>query len=404
MTVALEAVARVNSRGHIYAVDLVRVLTFACVIAVHTVATVNPADSVPAGGAAMLLHFTREAFFALTAFVLVHRYRDRLHIRPFWRRRFLLVGVPYVIWSVIYTGLALITTPLPPTTALIQLARNLLTGTAWYHLYFLVVTMQFYLLFPLFLRLLRASGARRGGHCALLVIGAVLQLGIDVVLHSGYPNGAQPSAMVAKLLQYDGSFVGSYVFYLLLGGVAALHSDLVQDWVRRNPVVVFGTLLLTGVAAEGWFLRSVHAGVPAVLASDVFQPVMVPWCAAVITALFALGVAWAARRGTGPGSRVVEISSDRSFGVFLVHPVALWAWTLGPSEWLSVRVPALYSTIVAFFAVVLASVLVVELLRCSPLSLMLTGKNRSRANATAHSNRSESSVPAEPIRLGAGRT
>jgi peptidoglycan/LPS O-acetylase OafA/YrhL len=171
VTVALEAVARVNSRSHVYAVDLVRVLTFACVIAVHTVATVNSADSVPAGGAAMLLHFTREAFFSLTAFVLVHRYRDRLHIRPFWRRRFLLVGVPYVIWSVIYSGLALITTPVPPTAALIQLARNLLTGTAWYHLYFLVVTMQFYLLFPLFLRLLRASAGRRGGHFALLGAG-----------------------------------------------------------------------------------------------------------------------------------------------------------------------------------------------------------------------------------------
>jgi peptidoglycan/LPS O-acetylase OafA/YrhL len=173
--------------------------------------------------------------------VLVHRYRDRLHIRPFWRRRFLLVGVPYVIWSVIYSGLALITTPVPPTAALIQLARNLLTGTAWYHLYFLVVTMQFYLLFPLFLRLLRTSAGRRGGHFALLAIGAVLQLGIDAVLHS-----AQPSGMAAKLLQYDGSFVGSYVFYLLLGGLAALHYERVQAWVRGHPVVVLGALLLTG--------------------------------------------------------------------------------------------------------------------------------------------------------------
>ncbi|HEY4702145.1 MAG TPA: hypothetical protein VIH64_09660, partial [Streptosporangiaceae bacterium] len=59
------------SRGHVYAVDLLRVLTFAAVIAVHIVTTVNPPDSVPAGGTAMLLHFTREAFFALTAFVLV---------------------------------------------------------------------------------------------------------------------------------------------------------------------------------------------------------------------------------------------------------------------------------------------------------------------------------------------
>jgi peptidoglycan/LPS O-acetylase OafA/YrhL len=387
--------------GHVYAVDLVRVLTFASVIAVHTVATITPLDNVPAGGAAMLLHFTREAFFALTAFVLVHRYRDRLPVVPFWRRRFLLVGAPYVIWSVIYSGLALIMVPLPPTAALTQLGRNLLTGTAWYHLYFLVVTMQFYLLFPLFLRLLRGS---RGRHWWLLGISAVLQVGIDAGLHVAHPSG-----IAAELMRYDGSFVGSYVFYLVLGGVAALHADRVQAWIRRHPAIVLAALVLTGAAAEGWYHRSVLGGSSPVAASDVFQPVMVPWCVAVITALFALGVTWAARRGAGPGSRAVEISSDRSFGVFLVHPMVLWALTLGPSAWLSVHVSALGSTIIAFVTTVVVSLLVVEVLRHSPLSMVLTGKRRSlrgspvHSSNSSHSSRSESSACAPPIRLDAGR-
>jgi surface polysaccharide O-acyltransferase-like enzyme len=387
--------------GHVYAVDLVRVLTFASVIAVHTVATITPPDSVPAGGAAMLLHFTREAFFALTAFVLVHRYRDRLPIVPFWRRRFLLVGVPYVIWSVIYSGLALIMVPLPPTAALTQLGRNLLTGTAWYHLYFLVVTMQFYLLFPLFLRLLRGS---RGRHWWLLGISAVLQVGIDAGLHVAHPSG-----IAAELMRYDGSFVGSYVFYLVLGGVTALHADRVQAWVRRHPAIVLAALVLTSAAAEGWYRRSVLGGSSPVAASDVFQPVMVPWCVAVITALFALGVTWAAQRGAGPGSRAVEIGSDRSFGVFLVHPMVLWALTLGSSAWLSAHVSTLGSTIIAFVTTVVVSLLVVEVLRHSPLSIVLTGKRRSlrgspvHSSNSSHSSRSESSACVPPIRLGAGR-
>jgi peptidoglycan/LPS O-acetylase OafA/YrhL len=103
----------------------------------------------------------------------------------------------------------------------------------------------------------------------------------------------------------------------------------------------------------------------------------VPWCVAVMTALFALGVGWAARRGVGPGSRVVEIGSDRSFGVFLVHPMVLWALTLGPSEWLSTHVSALCSTVITIATTVVASLLVVEVLRHSPLSMALTGKRRS---------------------------
>jgi peptidoglycan/LPS O-acetylase OafA/YrhL len=393
-----EPVADASGRGHVYAVDLVRVLTFACVIGVHTVATINPLDSIPAGGAAMLLHFTREAFFALTAFVLVYRYHDRLHVVPFWRRRLLLIAAPYVIWSVIYTGLALVTAPLPPTAALTQLGINLLTGTACYHLYFLVVTMQFYLLFPLFLWLLRASARWRGGHWWLLAISAVLQVGLNAGLHDAHPSG-----LAGKLVHYDGSFLGSYVFYLVLGGVAALHADRAQVWVREHPVVVLVAFVLTGVAAEGWYLRSVFRGSSALAASDVFQPIMVPWCVAVITALFALGVAWTARRGAGPVSRAVEIGSDRSFGVFLVHPTVLWALPLGPSSWLSTYVSALCTTLIAIVATIVVSLLVVEVLRRSPLSMVLTGKRRPRRGSSVYFSTSESAVSAPPIKVGAGR-
>ena len=395
MTRPDNSTGRPTRPGHIYAVDLVRVVTFACVIAVHTVATVNPVDSVPAGGAEMLLHFTREAFFALTAFVLVHRYRDRLPVTLFWRQRFLLIGAPYVIWTIIYSGLALITTPLSPSATLIQFGRNLFTGTACYHLYFLIVTMQFYLLFPAFRWLLQVS---RGWHHWLLAGGAVLQVGINAGLHAAHPTG------IAELLwHFDGSFVGSYVFYLLLGGVAAWHADRAQTWVREHPVTVVVAFLVTGIAAEWWYLSSVRAGIPVPAACDVFQAVMVPWCLAVITALFAMGTAWAQRQRTGFGSHIIEISSDRSFGVFLVHPMLLWAWMLGPGEWLSTRMPALWSTIVAFGVAVAGSLLVVELVRRSPLSLVLTGKRRMRTDSSVHSDRSEPSVSSQPIRLGAGR-
>jgi peptidoglycan/LPS O-acetylase OafA/YrhL len=344
------------------------VLTFACVIAVHTVTSVNPPDSVPAGGAAMLLHFTREVFFALTAFVLVHRYRERLRIVPFWRRRLRLVGLPYLTWSVVYSGLALIMVPLPPATALAQLGHNLITGTSWYHLYFLLVSMQFYLLFPLFLLLLRVS---RGWHWWLLAFSALVQAVIDAGLHTVHPSG-----LAGQLLPYAGSFVGSYPFYLVLGGVAALHADRLQAWVRGHRGVVIGAFVVTGAAAEGWYLRSVRGGTSPVTASDVFQPVMMPWCLAVVAAFFGLGVAWAARRGDGPGSRAVEVGSDRSFGVFLVHPMVLWALTVGASPWLPTHVPAPWSTVLAFVVTVVVSLLLVEVLRHSPLSQVLTGRSR----------------------------
>ncbi|MDQ3904393.1 MAG: hypothetical protein M3300_02815 [Actinomycetota bacterium] len=84
-----------------------------------------------------------------------------------------------------------------------------------------------------------------------------MAVGINAGLHA-----ARPSGISEQLWHYDGSFVGSYVFYLLLGGVTALHVDRVQGWVRAHPVVVVVGLVLTGAGAEGWYLRSVRGGVP----------------------------------------------------------------------------------------------------------------------------------------------
>src|SRR5205823_1735076 len=99
-----------------------------------------------------------------TAFVLTYSYRDREPRWPaFWRRRYLLIGVPYLVWSTIYflahgNGLR-------PGL----LMRQLVTGTAEYHLYFLLVSMQLYLVFPLLRWLLRAAAGRH----RLLLAGAV---------------------------------------------------------------------------------------------------------------------------------------------------------------------------------------------------------------------------------------
>lgn len=369
MTTAVAPAPQQAAVGHVHQADMVRVLTFACVIAVHTISTVNPLDSVPGGAVAMLLHFTREAFFVLTAFVLMHRYRDAApRPGPFWRRRFLLVGVPYVVWSVVYTGLSLATAPLPPADAATMLVRNLLTGTAWYHLYFLLVSMQFYLVFPLFRWLLLRT---RRHHLLLLAASAVLQVGIDLWLHDPAPAGAK-----ADLLPFVGSFLLSYQFFLVLGGVAALHLTSLTAWIRRHPALVAVAVVLTGAAAEGWYWWSIATGAGAQFAIDVFQPVMIPWSIAVVAAFFALGTVWTDRRRGGPASRFVEGASDRSFGVFFVHPVILWALTVAGGTAPAAQLPAPWSSFAAYAVAVVGSLAIVEVLQRTPLSLALTGRHR----------------------------
>ncbi|HKA03924.1 MAG TPA: acyltransferase family protein, partial [Acidimicrobiales bacterium] len=97
------AVRRASTTGHLDQVDLLRLLTFSAVIAVHSIDFTQPDSSRAAAGALMLLQFGRAVFFALTGFVLVHSTRGRPVGAPaFWRRRVPFVLVPYVVWTVVY--------------------------------------------------------------------------------------------------------------------------------------------------------------------------------------------------------------------------------------------------------------------------------------------------------------
>ncbi len=68
-------------------------------------------------------------------------------------------------------------------------------GTAWYHLYFLLVSMQIYLVFPLILWLVRKTA---GHHGVLLAISAVIQLALTSWLMYG---GAHVGVARARHLQ-----------------------------------------------------------------------------------------------------------------------------------------------------------------------------------------------------------
>lgn len=360
---------RKAKRPYLYQIDLFRILTFACVIAVHVITGATPGN-VTANGVEALLHFTREAFFALTGFVLVYQYGHRqFSARAFWRRRFALIGIPYLVWSVFYWGYSIVLQQYHETVgqSLWRLGVEIVTGEAWYQMYFLLVTMQAYLLFPLLVRLLRAT---EGRHRWVLAASGALQLAIQwAIVHPPALSGA-----LATLWTHVYVIVFAYQFYVVLGAVAAWHLDAVDRAVRR-----FGALFVLGAVASAglseWdYFRSVRGGMPPEVANDVFMPHLIVFYVLTIAALYTVGQWWATRRTADSRSvRVVTYGSDRSFAVFLLHPLALQL--LAP--WVVPMVRAmgtLWGTTVLYLCVVAISLVAAEIVRRVPGSLWMTGR------------------------------
>ncbi|MCU1414130.1 MAG: acyltransferase [Microbacteriaceae bacterium] len=368
MTASAPVAVPTKRAKHLYEVDIVRILTFLCVIAVHTTSHTAAASDIGLYAILGLVHFTRDVFFALSAFVLVYSYLSKpVPMSKFWPRRFLLVGVPYVVWSAIYFTASNVNSPHGTILdALGRFLQHLVTGTAWYHLYFLLVTMQVYLLVPVIVWFVKKT---RRHHVAMLSVAFVLQVAFYWYLAYG-------STEPAWLESYSKVYFFTYTFFILLGAVLADHARQLMAWVAGHRRLIGWITLGTGLFTLAVF-AFVHwvVGYSYYRSGTPLQPVMVVWSIAIGLAFLAIGSYWSERRTAGSRfSRLVDTASDRSFGIFLSHPLVLWLILLPGPNWLTQTIPDPWSTIVAYLTVIVGAVLITEVARRLPVSLALTGR------------------------------
>ena len=364
---------RAAGDGHLWQVDIVRLAAFSGVIAVHSVAWTHPAGDAVAAGFIYALQFGREVFFALTGFVLVYSGRRRpLPVRRFWRRRFPLVLAPYATWTAIYWGYSH-----GAAGGLGGYLWDLVSGQAEYHLYFLLVTFQLYLVWPLISRFVE----RTAGQWKHWLVGVgVLNLGWMAVLeYMAYPGGA-----AGTFLHTSYELLPTYIVYVLAGCYAAAHLDRLHLWLDRNGPLLTrlcgaGLVLGVGVYVAELPVMSLQG------ADSPLQPSMMVMSFAVMGLLYHLGRRWSQGRRRLLGA--VQVGGDISFGVYLAHPLiiaALAAHGLGLGDQI---LPSWPATVLMFAGAATGASILSYAARRSPLSLALTGRPRPRRPSQAGSDR-----------------
>ncbi|ORM33145.1 acyltransferase [Williamsia sp. 1135] len=367
-----------DKRTYLHHVDLIRATTFSLVIFVHCLtATTDEWDSVPVNSTTLLLHFTRNTFFALTGFVLMHQNFDKVDFRStdFWRRRMKLVIFPYLIWSFVYWAVEDMwahgrTNDIPGS--LDEFWDLLKWGLSGFHMYFLFVMLQVYLLFPVVLWVVRKT---RNHHVALLAASLGVQIAVTSVITYWQP----PASIAGIWWHYYATFV-PYQFLIFLGAVVAVHREAIRLWLRGKGWWLFAALVVTGTFAQVTYLMRVAGGERAIYASAAFQPTLIPFILVAIGCLYAIGQHWADRyrESTPRFDRVVKYASNRSFSVFLCHAIFIF-FILYPQKngepWIN-TLGAPWATILMYVGTIACSLLLVELLRRLPGSSYLTGRPR----------------------------
>lgn len=303
-------------RPHILAFDLNRLVIMAFVVGVHTVFFGGGTLTVTLGAITTVFHTSRELFFLLTTLVLVYNYghRENTNWPQFWRRRYRLVLPAYLLWTVIYFCMD---SPWHGSAwaVLAHFGLVVIDAGARYHMYFLLVTMQVYALFPAIRWLLRRT---EGYHGWLFGAACAYQIALSAAIQYG------PSSDWFLKIGSDGVCVYSYVLYILGGAITGWHFERICAITRRyaNVVTVSSAAVFGVVAGVGAYLAQVYlGGASPSAASAVFQPVVVVEALCLGWALLAAGLLWTDRGA--PARRFCGEGSNSSFGIYLAHPLVL---------------------------------------------------------------------------------
>ena len=356
---AAVAVAR-RTRPRLAHVDAMRPLKQAIVITTHSLIFFAPAAGVAVGATELVTHVGRFAFMFISAAMLVYAYPDLTlgGLGAFWRRRLLAVALPYALWTSVYFLLESIPNAGVPgafrptggitgswAVTLHNFVYTLATG--YYQLYFLILLLEFYLVYPAFVWLLRRTARH---HWLLAGASLVVQLALDALIHWGVHPGWMAGFWGMRLLW-------NYEAYLVVGGIMALHYDQVHTWLCRHWRLALGATVGSVAMAESWFVLG-DLGIINALAgqhdsSGAYQPILLPTFLALIATIYLAGVALAHPRVPALVRALALSGADNSYGIYLSQVLFItalaglgWGRLAGSLPWPLVVVGAV---LVVFF-------------------------------------------------------
>ncbi|MDA5386715.1 acyltransferase [Loigolactobacillus backii] len=317
-----------TKRRYLYEVDFMRVFFIFGVLTVHTFSLYisqlsgSAADITNAIHAS--LHFTRMGFMFMTGMVLfITHYNRPLQPFKFWLKRYIAVGIPYLFWNAFYLSRLIQEGQIHSLAGFGSAYLDAVLHGNQAYLYYVLVTFQLYLVFPLLRWFLRRFSTQHGK----ILIGSLLfQLIMLVGIKYGLPHvdtGNWPF-----LLRNYGVFVLTYQVYFLTGGLLAIHYDQVGQLIDRHARLVWRLLIGALILSPLYFLYNTKVlNLSASAAKSVHQPLMMIYAFIVIVAVLLLGRRYARFRARTPNAwqvRFISLGAKLSFGIYLSQTLALW--------------------------------------------------------------------------------
>ncbi len=337
--------------SYLYEINFMRAIASLSVVMVHVSAGFyNQAGQVHNWFTFFLNQISRfgtPAFAIISGFLLFYQVKKRgFHFGKFVKSRTTKIVFPFLFWSVFYLYLLKFygLYELPPLTTkreIYDFIYYFFSGKSFYHLYFIALVVQFYLLFP-FIQMVRSKAGMW-----LLALG-----GIAATIFMAKASPQVDSYFIQNFIN-DRVFLLYWIAFFLIGGLLAYYWKAIFLWVERHAW--FSVLLGLAVVAGGVVEYSLLGTIPSNRLTNIINmPILLMGTVGV----YVLLGKWESFR-----RKVIEVG-NLSMGIYLVHPLVLF---ISQQYWpfmykSSVLLPIIYAAVVA------ASIGIVKAIQLLPYS------------------------------------
>lgn len=296
--------------------DIVRAAAIAAVLLIHGTAeaTVDLPPNLRSHAlyttVNVLSNYAVPVFLLLSGLVLFYSYFDHWSVRQtlgFYRKRLQYILIPYLVWAFFYYVYNQWLDPnVPVRVSVSEFFRLVRWADTSYHLYFMIIIMQFYVLFPLLVTL-----AKKWRMFAryLWLFGVAVQAATFV--YSRY-NGPIP---------HGPSLAVTYFALFCIGGSLGMNYERFVAWLNRNIWWVTALATALGFGFALMKLLNEHGMRMGIADYEIWRT--------VYPVLAAMSFIWIGRHAIAHAPRIAAVLSSlgaASFGVYFIHPALLSAW------------------------------------------------------------------------------
>lgn len=334
-----------KNKTYLFEIHFLRALACLMVVGVHVSATNSAMNNDTYNSFTYFLNqigrFGTPIFALISGFLLFYPLtRKKFKIGYFLKTRISKIIIPFLLWSAVYRYLRFYYEKWELADPWKE-AGTILSGNAFYHLYFIAIVVQFYIIFPFIQKIFKTQ--------SLILVFTFISFIISYKLYGFHPN------MEGPLGDYLGgkSFMPIWIFYFAFGGFMAFYWEgIVAVTKKRKWLMLFISIAIFAGAVVEYTMNGYVSN------RRISNLINIPLLSLAVVGIYPFLSKWAVIK------KPLVVLGQYSMGIYLVHPLILYlmARHLPESYW------DMKYVAVMFLAVLLIAVAGIRIIQFIPFS------------------------------------